>query len=192
MTTPRMDTENDFAAAKLEAEIREADTTLKALQAQAEARQARADMDEISGLAATKDRVKKNVAKLKHQAAADYAATKQTVEKEVSDLQADIQRVTDRYSTWDAARERHFNAQLDEADARLKGWRAQADQKRAKRGMKRNDDLATLEEKIELARARAAEAKHERYTAKARAALDDAARHFDQAYDAAARRYEQS
>ena len=190
--TPRMDTEYDLAAAKLEAEVREADATLKALQAQAEARQARGDMDEISGLAAAKDRVKKNVAKLKQQAASDYAATKQAVEKEVRDLQADIQRVTERYSAWDAARERQFNAQLDEAEAKLELWKAQADQKRAERGMKRNDDLATLEQKIELARARAADAKHQRYTAKAQEALEDAARHFNQAYDAATRRYEQS
>ena len=190
--TPRMDTEYDRTAAKLEAEIRKADATLDTLQAQAEARQARADMDEISGLAAARDRVKKNVAKLKQHAAADYAVTKQVVEKEVKDLQADIQRVNERYSAWDAARERHLNARLDEAEARLEVWKAKADEKRAERGMKRNDDLATLEQKIELARARAADAKHQRYTAKAREALEDAARHFNQAYDAATRRYEQS
>lgn len=190
--TPGMDMEYDRAAAKLEAEVREAGARLEALRAQAEARNARADMDEISGLAAAKERVKTNVAKLKQQAAADSAATKQAVEKEVKDLQADIQRVTERYSAWDAARERHFNAQLDEAEAKLEVWKAQADQKRATSGMKRDDDLANLEEKIELARARAAKAKHERYATKAVEALEDAARHFNQAYDAAARRYEQS
>ena len=102
-----------------------------------------------------------------------------------------ILHITER-ALWDAARERHFNAQLDEAEARLQVWKAQADEKRAERGMKRNDDLATLEQKIELARARAAEAKQEQYAGKAREALEDAARHFNQAYDAAARRYEQS
>jgi hypothetical protein len=58
--------------------------------------------------------------------------------------------------------------------------------------MKRHDELATLEEQIALARARSAEAKHQKYTARAQEALDDAARSFDQAYDAAARRYQDS
>jgi len=96
--------------------------------------------------------------------------------------------VSDRYTAWDAAREREFNARLDEAEAQLKVWKAKADQKRAQQAIKHNDALATLEENIALARARSAEAKHQKYTAKAQEALDDAARHFDQAYDAASKR----
>jgi len=181
----------DLLAARFDAEVREADGKLKVLQAQAEARKARADMEEISGLAAARERVKQDVADLKQKAAADYAATKSAVEKEIKDLQADIQRVSDRYTAWDAAREREFNADLDEAEAKLGVWKAKADQKRAQHAMKRNDELAALEEKIALARARSAEAKHQKYTAKAQEALDDAAHHFVQAYDAAAKRYEE-
>jgi len=192
MTTPQVEKERDLLAAKFDAEVREADARLKALQAQAEARKARADMDEISGLAAAKERVKKEVADLKQKAASDYAAAKSAVEKEIKDLQTDIQRVNERYTSWDAARERELNARLDVADAKLKVWKAKADQKRAQQTMKRHDELATLEEKIALARARAAEAKHEKYTAKAQQALDDAARHFVQAYDAAAKRFGES
>ncbi len=51
------------------------------------------------------------------------------------------------------------------------------------------DDLAKLEAKIALARAQAAEARREKYTAKAQAALEEAAQRFDQAYEAAAKRY---
>ena len=189
MTTPQPQRENDLVTAKLEAEVREADASLKVLQAQAEARKAKADMDEISGLAAAKERVKKNIADLKRQAATDYAATKREVEKEIKDLQADIQRVNERYTAWDFARERQFYARLDEAEARLKVWKAQAEQKRADVAMKRHDDLAALEEKIALAWAQAAAAKNEQYSAKARAALEESERYFDQAYDAAVKRY---
>jgi hypothetical protein len=190
MTAPQVERDKDLLAARFDAEVREADAKLRVLQAQAEARKARADMDEISGLTAARERVKQDVANLKQKAAADYAAAKSTVEREIKDLQADIQRVSDRYTAWDAAREREFNAQLDEAEAELGVWKAKADQKRAQHAMKRNDELAALEENIALARARSAEAKHQKYTAKAQEALDDAARHFVQAYDAAAKRYQ--
>ena len=189
MTTPQIQRENDLVAAKFEAEVREADARLTVLQAKAEAKKAKAEMDEISGLAAAKERVKKNIANLKQQAAADYAATKREVEKEIKDLQADIQRVDERFTAWDSARERQFYARLDEAEARLQVWNAQTNQKRADVAMKSHDDLAALEEKIALARARAAAAKNERYSAKARAALEESERYFDQAYDAAVERY---
>jgi len=189
MTTPQIQRENDLVAAKFEAEVREADARLTVLQAQAEAKKAKAEMDEISGLAAAKERVKKNIANLKQQAAADYAATKREVEKEIKDLQADIQRVNERVTAWDSARERQFYARLDEAEARLQVWNAQTNQKRADVAMKSHHDLAALEEKIALARARAAAAKNERYSAKARAALEESERYFDQAYDAAVERY---
>ena len=45
MTTPQVEKEMDLMAAKFDAQVREADATLKLLQAQAEARKARADMD---------------------------------------------------------------------------------------------------------------------------------------------------
>ena len=190
MTTKQGQAGKDLVAAKFEAEVREADARLKVLQAQAEAKKARADMDEISGLASARDRVKKNLADLRHEAAADYAATKRGVEKDIRELQAGIERVNERVLAWDVARERQFFAQLDEAEARLKVWKAQADQKRADVAIKLHDDLAALEEKIALARARVAAAKNERYSAKSRAALEEAERHFIKAYDAAAKRYE--
>ena len=189
MTTPQTAGEKDLVTARFEAELREADARLKVLHAQAEARKAKAEMDEISGLAAAKERVKKNIADLKRQAATDYAASKREVEKGIKDLQADIERVNERYTAWDTARERQFNARLDEAEARLKVWKAKGDQKRADVATKRDHDLAVLEEKIALARAQAAATKNEQYSAKARAALEESERYFDQAFDAAVKRY---
>jgi hypothetical protein len=187
--TTQVQNEKNLAAEKLEAEIREAEARLKVLQAQTEARRAKEDMDQISGLTIAKERVKKQVAEMKRQAGEDYAASKREAEEGIKTIKSDLQRISQRYTAWDTARERNFNARLDEADARLKVWKAQAQQKLAKNEMKRNDELATLEEKIALARARAAEARQERYTANAQVALEDAAYHFGQAYEAAAKRY---
>ena len=181
--------EKDLVAEKFEAEVKEVDARLKVLQAQAEARKAKADMDEISGLAAAKERAKKNIADMKRKAAADRAAAKQEVEKSIAELQAGVQRVNERYSAWDTARERRFYARLDEADAKLAAWKARADQKETELEIKQLDSFATLEERIALARARAAQAAGEKYSAKALTALDESVRYFDEAYDAAAKRY---
>ncbi len=194
-----MATPQDYAAEKYDAQLREADATLNALKAKAEARRAQADMDEISGLAAAKEQVKRDVAEFKKFAADDYAQTKrdaetvqQAINRRVQDLQARIERANERYSAWDSARERRFNARLDEADAKAKVWKAQADQDRADDARDARNLVATLQEKTALARARAAEARSERYSEKSQQALEDAGRHFDQAYDAAVTRFETS
>ena len=191
MTTP------NFNAEMYEAQVREADARLNALKAQAEAKKAKADMDEISGLAAAKDQVKQDIAALKKFAAADAAATRSDFEKVkknadrgLKDLQAKIDRASDRYTSWDDARERRFNARLDEAEAKAKAWKATADQQRVHDARESSKALATLEEKIALARASAAEARRDRYSAKSQQALEDAARYFDQAYDAAVKQYD--
>lgn len=186
------DREPDLVAERFEAEVREADARLKELKSEAEARKAKADMDEISGLTRTKERVRKDVADLKRQVATDYAASKRSVQESIKELQKGIERVNERYTAWDDARERRFYARLDGADAKLKAWKAKGDQKRADLEMKQIDDLSTLEERIALARARAAQASSEKYSARSQAALAEAAHYFDEAYTAAANRYEQS
>ena len=195
MTTPL----RDFNAEIYDAQLREVDATLNTLKAEAEKRKAKADMDEISGLTAAREQVRRDIAEFKKFAADDYAQTKRdaqqaknNIDQHVKDLQARIERANERYSAWDDARERRFNARLDEADARVKTWRAKADQKRAQNAIERHDALATLEEGIASAKARAAEARSEKYSARSQQALEDAARYFDQAYDAAAKRYEGS
>jgi hypothetical protein len=188
--TTKQEQQTDLLAERFEAEVREVDARLKVLQAQAEARQAKAEMDEISGLAAARERAKQSIANLKRKAAADRAAAKEEVEKSIVELQVGVQRVNERYSAWDSARERRLNARLDEADARLAAWKARADQQAVKDGMQFDVDLARLEEKIALARASRAQRNLEKYSAKADEALADAARNFDKAYDAAIRQYE--
>jgi hypothetical protein len=182
---------------KYDAQLREADASLKALAAQAEARKAKADMDEISGLTAAREQVRRDIDEFKKFAADDYAQTrkdaeqlKKKIETHVTDLQARIERASDRYSAWDDARERRFNARLDAADAKVKVWKAKADQDRAQNAIDAHNTVATLEERIATARARAAEARREKYSAKSQQALEDADRYFTQAYDAAAKRYE--
>jgi len=169
------------------------------LKAQAEAKKARADMDEISGLTAAREQVKRDIAQAKKFAADDYAQTKQdfqqakkSADRGLKDLQTRINRVSERYTAWDDARERLFNARLDAADAKMQIWKAEAAKDRAQDARDAKAALATLDEKVALARASAATARVEHYDAKSQQALEDAARHFDEAYVAAAKRYEYS
>jgi phage shock protein A len=189
MTTP-VTKERDLVAEQLAAEVKEAEAKLNVMQAQAQARSAQAEMDEISGLAATKDQVKRNIAKFKERTAADHSIAKGALEKEVRNFQADVNRVRDKYTGWDSARERRFYARLDEAEARLKVWQAQLDQKRVDARVRSQGELAILPQKIAVAKARAAEAKRNKGSAEAQAALEQAAREFDEAYDAAAKQHE--
>ena len=181
--------QTDLTAEKLDAEFREAEAKLQVLRARVEARKAKADMDEISGLTEARDRVKKEIADMKRQAASDYKAARLNAEKALKELQVRIQRASDRYAAWDEARERRFDARLDEAEAHLRVWKAKADQKRVEQTVKQHDALASLEEKIALARARVAQARRDHYTEKAVEALNDAETYFEQAFEAAERRY---
>ena len=197
MTTPGTPQSTHFNAEIYEAQVREADARLNALKAQAEAKKAKADMDEISGLTIAKEQVKADIAEMKTFATADVAQTrkdfeqvKKNTDRKLKDLQVRIDRASDRYTAWDDARERRFNARLDEADAKVRAWKALADQQHVRDVRETRDDLAKLEEKVALARASAAEARRDRYDAKSQQALDDAARYFDQAYDAAAKQYD--
>jgi hypothetical protein len=111
-----------------------------------------------------------------------------------SDLKRQVRDTADsiheKFVAWDTVRELRFNAKLDEAEAKLRGWKADYKFKQAQQGMKEHDALSTLEEQTALARARLSEWNHSRHERKAEEALEDAARHFDQAYDAAASRFD--
>jgi DNA repair exonuclease SbcCD ATPase subunit len=110
---------------KLQAQMRAADARLDQLEAAARARRAQSEMDEISGLRAQRDRVQKRVAEARQQAQEDWRAVRQEVEPEVQNFRKAIADANDRYSAWDQAREKHFNARLDEADAALRRSTAQ-------------------------------------------------------------------
>lgn len=136
------------------------------------------DLVAEKGIADAKRRVKEEIANVKAFAAADIEQTK-----------ADFKQAKGRFAAWDAAATRDFEARLDAADAQLAAWKAADDLVLAEDKIQMHDDFATLKESIALARARTAAAKHEKYTVKALEALEDAAVAFDQAYDAAATRY---
>ena len=171
-------TEKNLAAEKAIAEVKALEAKAKLEQSKAEVKKTKAELDKMSGVADAKQRVKQGIANVKAFAAADLEQTK-----------ADFKHAHDRFAAWDEATARDLDARLDAADSQLAVWKAKADVNRAEARIERHDDFAMLEEKIALARARAAEAKHEKYAAKAQAALEGAARAFDHAYDAAAKRY---
>ena len=179
----------ELAAEKVDAEFREIEARLTALEAEAKARAAKEEMVEISGLNAARDRARQKLSEMKREAAENVEAARHEVENLLHDLEAGIKRVGERYAAWDAARERGFTARLDEAEAKLKAWNAQKDQWKAEHGVKLHDELARLRERIALGRARLAEWQHARHDRKAQETLEAAARHFDEAYDAAATRY---
>lgn len=190
MATITTEKEKELLAQKFDADVREAEGQLKLLQARAEARKAKTDMEEISGLTAAKERAKRNVAEIKSKVSAEYEASKRELEAEIRDLKAGIKRFGDRFEAWDEARDRRFNARLDEAEAKIKIWKARLDKKQVERTVKVHDQIATLEQQIALARSKDAEAREVKYSGKAQEALIDAAYYFDKAYEAAARRYE--
>jgi hypothetical protein len=183
----------ELAAEKLDAEFRKIEARLTALEAESKFREAKEEMAEISGLNAARDRARQKLADVKLQARENVEAARHEVETLLHDLEAGIKRVAERagerYAAWDAARERGFSARLDEAEAKLKVWNAQKDEWKAEHGMKLHDELARLRERIALGRARLAEWQHARHDRKAQETLEAAARHFDEAYDAAATRY---
>lgn len=190
MTKMQMgDQKTNPVADKMDAEFRELDARLDKMEAQAKAREAKDEMDEISGLRATRDKAKQKLADFKLDASANAEYARTVAQTDLKDLEVGIDKVRDRYHAWDDARERRLYAELDEAEAQLRVWKAKADSKRADHTMSRQDDLAKLEESVALTRASAAAYKYARHDRKAQDALEDAARHFDKAYDSATKTY---
>jgi hypothetical protein len=190
MTTPIAEKERELFAKKLDAEVREADARLRFFKAEAEARNAKAEMDELSGLTAAKEHVKKDLTELKQQVYTDYEVAKKAVKEQMEELQTGIQRFSERYAAWDEARERRYNARIDAIEAKVKLWKAQSDQRKVESTAKIHNELVTLEERIALAKARAADARRAKHTGKAQDALIEAAYYLDEAYNAAAKKYE--
>lgn len=183
-------TDMDPRVDRLDAQFREADARLDLLRSQAEQRRASDEMDEISGLRAARDRTQRKITELKQRAADEREADRREAERAVHDLEVGIERARERYAAWDAARDRRFNARMDEADAKLKLWDAKADRDRANLEVESHDALQTLKERIALAKARYSAWRAAQHDQKAQEALAESARQFDDAYDAASKRYE--
>jgi hypothetical protein len=119
---------------QLDAQLRETDARLNLLQSQAEARHAKDEMDEITGLRAARDRAS------------------QTIAGVLQDLQVKIEQASDRYGAWDAARERRFQARLAEAEAQQQIWNAQTDAHQAAGEIQYENEVATLKQQVETAK----------------------------------------
>ena len=181
---------NELVTRKLEAEFRAAEAKMDAMEADARARKAREQMEAVAGVQALRDDARQRVAELKARTAADLAEAKRAAEGAVLKFQQEIERVAKRFATWDHARSAHLKARLDGAEARVRAWKATAQAARTGEEIREHDALATLEEQIAIARARAAEWNQTRHEQRAAEAARDAARHFDEAYAAAEKRYD--
>ena len=114
-----MDTQEAYAA-RLDAQMRAADARLDQLEAGARAHNARAEMDEVSGLRARRDRVRQQVADVRKEVRDDSDALQRRIDADWTDFRRAVSVAHGKYTAWDAARERRFNARLDEADAAVR------------------------------------------------------------------------
>ena len=110
---------------RFHAQLRAADARIDELEAAARARNAQAEMDEISGLRAQRDRVRKKLADVREKSRDDWEAVRRELEPELSNFRSAVADASDRYTAWDQAREKRFNARLDEAEATLRRYAAQ-------------------------------------------------------------------
>ena len=114
-----MDTQEVYAA-RIEAQMRATDARLDELEAQARARNAQAEMDEISGLRARRDQFRQQLASARKTAHDDWEAFRRRVDTNWNDLRRDVAERHSRFIAWDDARERKFVARIDEAEAALR------------------------------------------------------------------------
>lgn len=114
-----MDTEKAYGE-RLQAQMRTADARLDELEAAARARNARAEMDEISGLRAQRDRVREHLTDARKKASDDWHAVRVEVETEWTGLRRSIADAHNKFAAWDSAREQRLDAHLDQADAALR------------------------------------------------------------------------
>jgi hypothetical protein len=183
-------TPRDPVAELLDAEFHESEARLDILEAEAHARKARDEVREIAALQTTKAKAGRMILELRERTTDSVDAIRREVESLLRELERGIERVSNRFAAWDAARERRFSASLDAAEAKLARWRTQERQRTGMNGLPAHDLITTLTEGIATGRARLADWQHERHDRHAQEALEDAARDFDAAYDAAASRYD--
>lgn len=105
---------------RLQAQLRAADARIDELDAAARARHAQAEMDEISGLRSHRDRVRELLDNMGQVAREDRDALRAQAHDNWVSLQRSLADANAKYGAWDDARERRFNAHLDEADAVLR------------------------------------------------------------------------
>lgn len=177
--------ERDLQERKWDAEFRAAEAKLDALHADAKARDAKEEMAAILDVRAKWEAARARFADLRRTATIKLEEAQVTANLGMREFDDALDRLGDRFAAWDDLRRQHFAARVDQASAKVREWKARAEKEGAELGLKGRDALAKLEEEVALARARLAEWEKGRHERKAENALREAARHFDEAYDAA-------
>ncbi|HZN96318.1 MAG TPA: hypothetical protein VFB61_01140 [Gemmatimonadales bacterium] len=106
--------------ARLQAQMRAADARLDEMEASARAKNAQGEMNEISGLRARQDQIRRQVASAKTELQGDWDQLRRRVDANWTGLRQDVADRHSRVTAWDDARERRFVAQLDEAEGALR------------------------------------------------------------------------
>jgi len=114
-----MDTQEAYDA-RLEAQMRAADARIEQMEAQARARHAQAEMEEISGLRARRDQLREQLAVARKELGSNWEALRGRVDAGLSAFRRSVSESYNRFNAWDDARERRFNAHLDEAAGALR------------------------------------------------------------------------
>src|SRR3954452_9861650 len=99
-----MNTQEAYVA-RVEAQMRAADARLDEMEFAARAKNAQAEMNEISGLRARQDQIRQQLATAKTDLQGDWGGFRQRVEDNWSDLRRDVSDRHSKVTAWDDARE---------------------------------------------------------------------------------------
>ena len=119
-----MDREQAYEA-QLKAQMRATEARIDELEAGARARAAKDEMEEISGLRRCCDQFRARLADAQERSRGDWGNVRRELDKEWSAFRTAVGDARRRYSEWDSARERRFNARLDEIDAAIRRSKAE-------------------------------------------------------------------
>lgn len=145
-----MNTDQAYAD-RLQARLRVADSRLDELKASAQAKHAQADMDKIAALQVQRDRVRSRLDEIRGGSSDDVGTVQQDIENDWRSFQRSLADAGSA-AAWDQARERRFNAHLDEVDAALRGQRAKDAEVAANVRVKVSETTDSLKAKLASAR----------------------------------------
>jgi hypothetical protein len=114
-----MDMQKAYVA-RMDAQIRAADARLDQLEARARASNAKAEMDEVSGLRARRDELRRELTAAKQGAQENWDTARRRMDDTWTAFRRDVADKHGRLVAWDDARERRLVAHLDEAEAALR------------------------------------------------------------------------
>jgi hypothetical protein len=168
-----MDTQQAYGD-RMAAQMRATDARLDQMEAQARARNAQGEMDEISGLRARRDQARQQVTAALNSMSADADTARRQADADWAAVRRGIADAHSRFTAWDTARERRFNAHLDEAEGALREAGAQDDEVAADTRGRLADARDELRDKAAAARGRYEAWREKQADAGRRQELDDA------------------